>query len=159
MVQKPVVNKFRMTVEVRKVYDRTERSVWPMPLLEAVTKHLNGSKVVFALNFFKGYSHLSLSMDSQEKLSFITDQRVYTPSLVLMDGRDSVAYCQSAVQQTFGKLLYKNLPVCLGDLLVNATTSEQLLTRLEDVFTVCEERGLKLNPEKSKFWKISTLWC
>jgi len=109
--------KSRMTVDVRMVNDRTDRLVWPMPMMETITEHLRGAKVFFTLDFFKGYWQLPLAKESQELFSFITDTGVYTPTRVLMGGSDSVAYCQATVQEMFAELLYKGLLVWLDDLL------------------------------------------
>jgi hypothetical protein len=150
---------FRMTVDVRMVNDRTERLVWPMPVLEVITSKLRGSAAFFCLDFFKGYWQLPLAKNSQEFFSFITDSGVYTPTRVLMGGSDSVAYCQSAVQEMFSDLLYKGLLVWLDDLLGYVTDPKDIVSLLRKVLVICRTRGLKLNPKKCQFWLVEALWC
>jgi DNA-binding transcriptional ArsR family regulator len=109
LVVKKAGGGFRMTVDVRAVNDRTERLVWPMPMQESILGLLRGSEYFFSLDFFKGYWQLPLSKESQEIFSFIVDSAVYTPTRVLMGGSDSVAYCQSSVQEMFEELVYNGL--------------------------------------------------
>jgi hypothetical protein len=105
IVRKPEANAFH----VRAVNAQTERMVWPMPMLEVVLDHLAGASLFFSLDFFKGYWQFKLDPESQEILSFLTDQGVYTPTRVLMGGSDSVAYCQATVQAMFDDILYRGL--------------------------------------------------
>ena len=101
IIKKPDENDFRLTVDVRPVNAQTERIIWPMPMLEVILDHLVGAAFFFTLDFFKGYWQYALDKASQEMFSFLTDMGVYTPTRVLMGGTDSVAYCQSSVQEMF----------------------------------------------------------
>ncbi|KAE8907163.1 hypothetical protein PF005_g27403 [Phytophthora fragariae] len=56
----------RMTVDTRAVNDRTEAMPWTMPILEVVVGELEGAKVFFVLDWFRGYWQLPLHPDSQE---------------------------------------------------------------------------------------------
>ncbi|KAE9082320.1 hypothetical protein PF006_g26930 [Phytophthora fragariae] len=58
----------RMPVDTRAVNDRTEAMPWPMPILEVVVGELEGAKVFFVLDWFRGYWQLPLHPDSQEYL-------------------------------------------------------------------------------------------
>ena len=159
IVKKPEANEFRMTVDVRAVNAQTERMVWPMPMLEVILDHVAGAQLFFSLDFFKGYWQFLLDEGSQELFSFLTDEGVYTPTRVLMGGSDSVAYCQSTVQDMFGDFLYQGLLIWLDDLLGYEKTEDGLLELLQKVLQVCEEKGLKLNPKKCSFYKKEAKWC
>nr|CCA26557.1 hypothetical protein TcasGA2_TC016174 [Albugo laibachii Nc14] len=123
------------------------------------TEYLQGPKCFFSLDFFKGYWQFLLATESQELYSFSTDDGIYTPTRVLMGGSDSVAYCQSFVQNLFDPLLYNGLLVWIDDLLGYAQTDEELLFLLHNVLTICQKANLELNPNKYIFWKREMLWC
>nr|CCA25121.1 AlNc14C276G10047 [Albugo laibachii Nc14] len=106
-----------MTALVRGVNERTERMVWPIPMLELVMEHLHGTGYFFPLDFSTGYRQFFLEKSSQENFSFLTDTGVYTPTRVLMRGSDSGAYCQSMVQEMFSDQYYKELLIWLDDLI------------------------------------------
>ncbi|ETV95092.1 hypothetical protein H310_11375 [Aphanomyces invadans] len=143
IVKKPDANDFRVTVDVRPINAQTERILWPMPMLEVILDHLAGAEVFFTLDFFKGYWQFALDKTSQEMFLFLTDTGDYTPTRVLMGGTDSVAYCQSSVQEMFASELYNSLLVWLVDLLGYEKSKQDLLVALERVLVICQERGLK----------------
>ncbi|KAF0704037.1 hypothetical protein AaE_015135 [Aphanomyces astaci] len=131
IVKKPEANDFRMAVDVRPVNAQTERIIWPMPMLEVILDHLADEA-------------------SQKMFSFLTDTGVYMLTRVLMGGTDSVAYCQSSVQEMFQDELYRSLLIWLDHLLGYDKSKEGLLASLERVLVMCESRGLKLNPKKCR---------
>ena len=91
--------------------------------------------------------------------SFLTDTGVYTSTRVMQGGSNSVAYCQSTVQQMFVGQLYKTLLAWLDDLLGYEKAPSKLLKALEEVLEVCLVKGLKLNPKKCKFFVKEAKWC
>jgi hypothetical protein len=113
----------------------------------------------FSLDFFKGYWQFLLAAESQELFSFLTDEGVFTPTRVLMGSSDSVAYCQSTVQEMFKDVLYQGLLVWLDDLLGYESTEDGLLRLLTKILQRCQEKGLKLNPKKCAFFQTEALWC
>ena len=70
-----------------------------------------------------------------------------------MGGSDSVAYCQSTVQEMLEDVLYKGLLVWLDDLLGYEKTEAGLLQLLAKVLERCAQKGLKLNPKKCAFFQ------
>jgi hypothetical protein len=162
IVPKKEPGQFRMTIDTRGVNACTEPMPWPMPHLEVVMSHLKGSQVFFTLDWFRGYWQLPLHEESQELYTFMTHRGMLTPTRVPMGATDAVAYCQGAVQQIFGDLLYKEGNGLLGwldDLLGHATAETNLLTLLASVFAKCAEFGLKLHPSKCSFFLVSAKWC
>jgi hypothetical protein len=148
-----------MTVDVRAVNAQTEAMFWPMLMLEVVMDHLQGAKVFFVIDFFKGYWQLPFAEASQELFSILTDEDIYTPTRVLMGGSDSVANCQAAVQEIFARYLYKGVMTWLDDVLGYAVSEEKLLCFLEAALGICKDRVLKLNPAKCGFYKQEVKWC
>uniref|UniRef100_H3H3G8 Integrase catalytic domain-containing protein n=1 Tax=Phytophthora ramorum TaxID=164328 RepID=H3H3G8_PHYRM len=69
----------RMTIDTRGVNERTDPMPWTMPVLEVVLGDLEGAKVFFVLDWFRGYWQLPLHPDSQELYSFVTHRGIYTP--------------------------------------------------------------------------------
>jgi hypothetical protein len=67
-----------MTVDLRGVNTVCESTVWPMPFMEAIVKHLSGSKIWFKLAF-KGFSMMPLAEECREIFSFMTDRGVFIP--------------------------------------------------------------------------------
>ncbi|KAL3667871.1 hypothetical protein V7S43_006752 [Phytophthora oleae] len=86
----------------------------------------------------------AVKVKCEEIYSILTEEGVITPTRVLVGGTNIVAYVQSTVQ------------AMLDDLLAYAETPEELLKLLRRVSTICEEKGLKLNPRTCKVF--TTEW-
>ncbi len=127
VAKKPGVGKFRMTVDVKSVNAQTENLHWPMSIIEVILESLREARVFCGLDFFKGFWQLPLHPKSQGFYSFQTDRGVHTPTRVLMEGSDSVAFCQAAVQEIFEELLYNWALVWLDDVLGYASDDEELM--------------------------------
>ncbi|GMF27035.1 unnamed protein product [Phytophthora fragariaefolia] len=149
----------RMTVDVREANKRVVPLVWSMSILEVEFDRLRGMKFYFSLDFFKGFWQFAVAVDCQEVYSILTEDSVITPTRVLMGGTNSVSYVQSTVQAMFGDLFDNGLLIWIDDLLGYADSPEELLRILRRVLTICEEKGLKLNPKKGKFFMAEALWC
>lgn len=60
------------------------------------------------------------------------------------------------MESMFGHL---DIIIYLDDLLGHAKTKGELLKKLRTVFTVCQEKGLKLNPIKCDLATLEVLFC
>ncbi|KAE8992472.1 hypothetical protein PR001_g20930 [Phytophthora rubi] len=149
----------RMTIDTRSVNERTEPMPWPMPVLDVVLGELEGARVYFVLDWFRGYWQLPLHPDSQELYSFVTHRGIYTPTRVPMGATDAVAYCQGVVEEIFGDLLGDGILAWLDDILGYAENEEALLVLLDKVLARCESYGLKLHAKKCAFFATEVKWC
>ncbi|GMF49472.1 unnamed protein product [Phytophthora fragariaefolia] len=149
----------RMTIDTRGVNERTDAMPWPMPVLEVVLGALEGAKVFFALDWFRGYSQLPLHEDSQEPFTFITHRGMYTPTRVPMGATNAVVYCQGVVEEIFGDLLGNGILEWLDHILGYADFGNELLQLLDQVLARCEACELKLHAKKCDFFEIEVKWC
>ena len=78
---------------------------------------------------------------------------VYTSERVMQGTSDSVAHCQNTVQEMFKTVLYKGMLAWLDDLLGYAKDTIALLVIMRKGFSICREKGLKLNALKCSFWE------
>nr|CCA21803.1 Putative retroelement putative [Albugo laibachii Nc14] len=89
----------------------------------------------------------------------MTHRELWTPSRVLMGATDGIAYCQGIVEHFFGPLLYQKVLAWLHDILRYAKTEDDLLYILKELLETCARFGLKLNPNKCKFFERKTKCC
>ena len=82
MVKKPVG--YRMTVDLGAVNALSEATIWPMPHLESIVRHLSNSRYWFSLDAFKGFWIMPLAKECQEMFSFMTDRAVFTPNEIYL---------------------------------------------------------------------------
>ncbi|KAH9092351.1 hypothetical protein LEN26_018494 [Aphanomyces euteiches] len=149
----------RMTVDMRALNAVTEPLQWPMPVLEVVMSRLQGKKVFFVCDWFKGFWQLPLHPDSQEMFTIMGVDSMNTSTRVLMGHCNAVAYCQFCAQTVYGERYGDGLEAWLDDVLGNAKSESELLAFLEFLFRQCRQFGLKLNPLKCDFFTTEVVWC
>lgn len=156
VVPKPGKEGFRFTVDLRPVDAQTKKNVWPMPLADQMLAKLTGSKVWFKLDFIHGYWQFPLAEDSQESQSFHTPFGVYTPKRILHGATNSGSYFQSSMEFLFSHL---ELLIYIDELLGYAKDATHLLDKRRSVFTICLEKGLKINPAKCELVAFEVQFC
>jgi hypothetical protein len=76
-----------------------------------------------------------------------------------MGATDAVAYCQSVVDEIFGKQIdSRELLAWLDDLLGYAKTQDDLLGNLKRVLAACKQYGMKLHAGKCTFFTEIAKW-
>jgi len=158
IVPKSGPEEFRFTTDLRPVNKVTVPHIWPMPDLEASLGKLKNKKVFALIDLCQCYWQFLLDADSQECLSFITPEGVFSPTRVPHGQRNAVSYCQSSIQDMCKHILDKFMQ-WLDDMLFHATTADELLNSLEEFFEVCTESGLKLHAAKCQLFLKEVRWC
>lgn len=128
-------------------------------ILDAPVKDALEKQAPIFFGLLQGILAVSLGRILPRIFSFLTDAGIYTPTRVMMGGTDSVAYCQSTVQEMFKDLLYNGVLIWLEDILGYSDTIEGLLELLTKVLDICIAKGLKLNPSKCHFFLTEAVWC
>jgi hypothetical protein len=149
----------RYTADLKNINKWVEPTAWPMPNLEVVLEHLKGARFFAAFDLLKGYWQCPLHPNSQEILSLMTDEGIYTPTRIIQGFIDAVKYFQSTMQGCFREILYISLIIWIDDILVYAKTEEDLLRAIEEVFDILNKFGLKLNPNKCELFKTDIKFC
>ncbi|OWY99434.1 hypothetical protein PHMEG_00029563 [Phytophthora megakarya] len=119
-----------------------------MLILEVVFDRLRGSSRHFSLDFFKGFLIFGMVVLCYEIYSILTEEGVITPTRVLMNGHNSVAYVQTTDQEMFAEIFNNGLLIWIDDLLGYDNTCMGLLELLKKVLGNCAKKGLKLNPKR-----------
>ena len=154
-----ITTDFRFTIDSREPNKLAIDGQWPMPIIEQCQEHLAGAKYFIILDMKDGYWQCPLAEESQELYSFATHSGVWTPRRVMMGASGSVLYFQATMQSCFEEVLYKNLIVWVDDLMLYATTVEELFGTLKKVPEVCRTKGLKLSVSKCILFSRQLKWC
>jgi hypothetical protein len=154
-----LLKQFCMTTDLKKVNDKTDDTIWPMPNLEVVMQSLKGSTVFASFDLVDGYWQFPLHEDSQEILSYFTELGILTPTRVIQGAKGAVPYFQSSMSLILGNLQQTCFLLWLDDLLAYAKTEEELLEALRKFFAKCREYGLKLSAKKCRLFQRKIVWC
>ena len=150
---------FRLVNDARVTNSQIMHTQWPMPILEVCLTHLSKKTYFSTIDLFKGYWQFPLHPDSQEYFSFMTHNKVYTPTRLVQGDTGAVEYFQRQMMKVFEPLLYTQLLIWLDDLLLYATTIEEMFDAITALFKLCIKFNLKLNAKKCHFFQDSIKWC
>jgi RNase H-like domain found in reverse transcriptase len=129
-----------------------------MPNLQDELHDLHGSEVFATLDFSQGYWQTPLHKDSQDCQSFITPDKVYTPTRVLHETRNATQHLQSVLVFMMDDIK-SNIKVWLDDCLLHTKAEDDLLATLNFFFKKCQEHGLKLHASKCVLFASTGRYC
>lgn len=155
----PLLKKYRLVVDLRRVNAVTVPMKWPMPLLDTLLVHLRGSSVFACLDLFNGYWQMPLEESSQEFHSFQTDTGVYTPTRVIQGCADGTQAFQAMMTEVLDGLIYDICLVWLDDVVVFAPTISELWKRIRLVLERIREGNLHASATKTKLFMKEAKWC
>ncbi|GMF16577.1 unnamed protein product [Phytophthora fragariaefolia] len=149
---------FRMTVNYRPVNAMTVPIAGAAQEVPDSAEAAKGACGYADFDMPKGFWRLPLHPDSQEMMSFVTTDTVYTPTRVPQGASDSALHFQSQMQKIFAPMLYLNLLVWVDGILVYAKTPDEFLDALRRLFTLVQLHRLKLSVAKSGLFKTDIKW-
>ncbi|KAE8955777.1 hypothetical protein PF011_g31695 [Phytophthora fragariae] len=126
-----------------------------MPNLAVVSSSVRGAKCFAKFDMIKGFWQLPLDVDSQELMSFMTEDTVYTPTRVPQGAVDFAIHFQ--MQDAMAPMLQRNALVWVDDVIIFAPTVEEFLQALKEFFIILRDRRLKLSATKSSLFQLEAL--
>ncbi|POM62714.1 hypothetical protein PHPALM_28093 [Phytophthora palmivora] len=125
----------------------TEPLAGTMPNLNTKLEHVTAKKRYGLFDFIKGFWQLPLTKNSQEILSYATDEGIFTPTRVPQGSCDSALHFQATMEKCFANLLYESLLIWIDDLLVFTNSIDEYL------------EGLNFSAAKTRLYQQSVTWC
>ncbi|KAE9357983.1 hypothetical protein PF008_g2896 [Phytophthora fragariae] len=129
-VKKPHSDHFRCTMDYRPANKWTVALAGATPNLVVVIHSVKGAYAFGLFDLLKGFWQLPLHPISQKLYSFVTEDGVFTPTMVPQGASDSATHFQLQMQDCFRDMLYDSLLVWIDDLLVFAKTPKEYLAKL-----------------------------
>ncbi|KAE8955495.1 hypothetical protein PR001_g32080, partial [Phytophthora rubi] len=126
----------RQTVDYRARNAQTEVMAAVMPILSVVIENARGMNHFGLFDFLKGFWQLPLAELCQEFLSYMTDEKIFTPRRVPQGCSDAAIFFQKTMEECFASLLYKHLLIWIDDLLLYAADMDTYLEKLAEFFSL-----------------------
>lgn len=150
LVRKPGKN--RMCLDYRKVNQKTKKSAYPLPHIQAVLSRISDTRYISSVDLKDAFLQIPLEKSSREKTAFTVPGRPLYQFKVMPFG-----LCNAP--QRLCKLMDKVVPhelrekvfVYLDDLLIVSSTFEDHIRFLTIIADRLKTAGLTINLEKSKF--------
>ncbi|KAE8903253.1 hypothetical protein PF003_g12777 [Phytophthora fragariae] len=130
-----------------------------MPIISLVVENSSGMEHFGLFDFLKGFWQLPLAEICQKFLSYMTDEKIFTPRRVPQGCSDAAIYFQKTMENCFASLLYEHLLIWIDDLLLYAADIDTYLVKLAELFSLLNQFGLKLSGKKTSLYQTQTKWC
>jgi transposase InsO family protein len=145
----------RMVVDYRRLNENTVPDVYPLPLISQITNELGKANWFTKLDLVGAYQLLRMAKGFEHLTAFRTQYGMYE-SLVVRDGlRNAPAVFQHFLNDVFKTVLGKGVTIYIDDILIYASTLEELKRITLEVFELVRKSSLYLKASKCEFEKAS----
>ncbi|KAE8972868.1 hypothetical protein PR001_g26475 [Phytophthora rubi] len=124
------------------------------PNITVVSSSVRGTKSISKFDMVKSFWQLPRDVASQELMSFMTEDTVYTPNWVAQGAMVSAIDFQMQMQDVMALMLQRNDLVCVDDVIIFAPSVEEFLQALKEFFIILRDRRLKMSAAKSSLFQL-----
>ena len=151
--------RLRLCVDYRAVNARTCYDSYPLPNIEATLDALSGSSWFCTLDLRSGYHNVVIAEEDRNKTQFITRRGTFRWKRMPFGLSTAPGTFQRLMDLVMCGLSYESVLIYLDDLIIMASTFEQLVERFTDVLKRLRAANLKLNCKKCNLFqrKVSFL--
>lgn len=150
--------KLRMVVDYRAVNEVTIPDVYPLPLISQTINEL-GSSVYYSTFDLPGAYQLLRVLEQFVKNTAFRTQYGMFESVVVRDGlRNAPAVFQHFLNDVFRPVLGKGVVIYIDDILVHATTLDELRAITKTVFDLARRANLFFKASKCHFEQTSVIF-
>jgi hypothetical protein len=145
--------KFRFCIDYRLLNLHTRSGRWPLPNIKEIFGRIADKRPKFfaILDATSGFHQALLNLNSVQFTAFICFMGTYEFLRVPFGLKGAPSFYQEAMAGLLGGLLYECCELYLDDIIVYATSQEELLINLGKVINRLNEKGVTANPEKCRF--------
>lgn len=145
--------KYRMCIDYRALNRNLIPDKYPLPRIEEILGNLGRAKHFSVLDLYSGFHQVPIEAQSRKVTSFSTEQGSFQWKVLPFGLNVSPNSFSRMMAIAFSGLPPDRMFVYIDDIIVIGCSEEHHLRNLELVFQTCRKRNLKLNPEKSQFFK------
>ena len=103
------------------------------------------------MDAFSSYNQIRMHEDDQEKISFVTSQRLFCYKVMPFGLKNAGATYQRLMNKMFVQQIGRNVQVYIDDMLVKSRREEDHLKDLRETFDILHSYNMKLNLRKCTF--------
>lgn len=148
-------NSVRLCIDFRKLNAQTIKDAYALPNLEEAFSVLTGSKWFSVLDLKSGYYQIEMEEQDKAKTAFVCPLGFWEFNRMPQGVTNAPSTFQRLMERCMGSLNRSEVLVFIDDLIVFSETLEEHERRLLQVLNRLREYGLKLSPEKCKFFQTS----
>ena len=142
-------NSLRMCVDFRALNKLTIRDAYDIPRIEESLDAISGAQWFSCFDLKSGYFQLEIAEEHKERTAFSAGPLGFFEfNRMPMGLAGAPASFQRAMEMVAGDLNLKEMLIYLDDIISHAKNFDQHIERLERLFSVLAEHGLKISPKK-----------
>jgi len=144
---------FRFCIDYRRLNDVTAKDAFPIPDVKNALDSLKGAKYFATIDLLSGYWQLGLTERAKERSAFCTRRGLFQFTRMPFGLTNAPSTFCRLMHIILQDLLYKQCICYPDDIIIFASTPEQLIEHLDTVFLRLREQGLKAKPSKCVLFK------
>ena len=130
--------------------DLPKRSL-PMPRIDQLVDATVGHPRMSFLDAFQRYHQIPLTMDDQEKITFVTPTRNYHYKVMPFGLKNAGSTFQRMMTRMFEPQLGKTIEIYIDDMVVKSKVTSEHMKDLGNIFEILRKHKLRLNASKCSF--------
>lgn len=157
MLAKKKCGGWRFLTDFRKVNEKCEKVVYPLPRIEDSIQRLEDPCFFSSMDLTKGFWQIPIHPDDRKFFAFSTESMHLEYLVAPMGAKNSPSYLSALMQLVLRGLPPQHVISYLDDILVADSNMTDHLHHLDQVLDALEKAGLKLNPAKCSFARDSVV--
>ena len=151
VVVKKKSGKWRVCVDFTDLNKECPKDPFPMPRIDQLVDATIGHPRMSFLDAFQGYHQIPLTLNDQEKTTFVTPIGNYYYKVMPFDLKNAASTYQRMMTRMFEPQLGKNIEIYVDDMVVKSKVVSEHLGDLGTIFDILREHKLRLNASKCSF--------
>ncbi|XP_073294454.1 uncharacterized protein [Primulina huaijiensis] len=143
--------KWRMCVDFKDLNKACPKDCYPLPRIDQLVDSTSGCELLSFLDAYQGYHQIPLTLEDQDKASFITSGGTFCYVVMPFGLKNAGATYQCLMNHVFQKQIGRNIEVYVDDILIKTREVSCFIDDLAEAFTTLKQYGIKLNPTKCIF--------
>ena len=143
--------KWRVCVDFTDLNKACPKGPFPLPWIDQLVDATVGHPQMSFLDAFQGYNQIPLTLDDQEKTSFVTPVGNYHYKVIHFGLKNAGSTYQRMMTKMFEAQTGKNIEVYIDDMVVKSKIVSEHIGDLTSIFRILREHKLRLNVSKCSF--------
>ena len=148
MLAKKKCGGWRFLTDFRKINEKCEKVVYPLPRIEDSLQKLDNPEFFSSLDLTKGFWQIEVHPEDRKYFAFSTESMHLEYLVAPMGAKNSPSTLCALMQLVLRGLPPQHVISYLDDILVATGTMDDHILYLDKVLNALEKAGLKLNPAK-----------
>ena len=140
-----------MYVDFPDLNKACSKDPFPMSQINQLVNAIVGYPWMSFLDAFQGYHQIPLTLDDQEKTTFVTPTRNYHYKVMPFGLKNAGFTYQRMMTRMFESQLGKNIEVYIDDMVVKSKVVSEHVGELGNIFEILRKHKLRLNASKCSF--------